>query len=73
MSIVSGQMNNIQPCCVAGQPLNQLTTSGHIQAKRSCSPECSCVFCDPLLTNHVSLVITDVLIDTSLYLVKIVS
>ena len=25
MSIVGGQMNNIQPSCVAGQPLNQLT------------------------------------------------
>ena len=32
MSIVGGQMNNIQPSCVAGQPLNQLTTSGHIHS-----------------------------------------
>ena len=65
MSIVGGQMNNIQPSCVVGQPLNQLTTSGHIQAERSCTPECSCVFYDRLSRNHVSLEITDVLIDAS--------
>ena len=65
ISIVGGQMNNTQPSCVAGQPLNQLTTSGHIQAERSYTPECSCVFYDRLLTNHVSLEITDVLIETS--------
>ena len=41
LSIVGGQMNNIQSSCAAGQPLN---TSAHIQAERSCTPECSCVF-----------------------------
>ena len=57
MSIVGGQMNNIQPSSVAGQPLKQLTTSQRENVV--------VYFSDRLLANHVSLEITDVLIDTS--------
>ena len=46
LSIVGGQMNNVQPSCAARQPLNQLATSGHIQAEISCTTECSFVFYD---------------------------
>ena len=80
MPIVGGQIYNIQPSCVAGRPLGQtiskpscvagrplshLTTSGHIQAERSCTADCSCVFFDPLLANYVSLKSTDALINSS--------
>jgi len=63
MSVVGGQMNNIQPSCVVGQPMKQLTMNGHIQAERSCTVECICVLYDPVLTNHVSSEITDELLD----------
>ena len=65
MSVVGGQMNNIQPSCVVGQPMKQLTMNGHIQAERSCTVECICVLYDPVLKNHVSSEITDDLINTS--------
>ena len=54
MSVVGGQMNNIQPSCVVGQPLKQLTMNGHIQAERSCTVECICVLYDraPTLLSH---------------------
>ena len=39
--------------------------NGHIQAERSCTPECICVLYDLVLTNHVSSEITDDLINTS--------
>ena len=58
-------MNNIQPSCVVGQPLKQLTMNGHIQAERTCTAECICVLYDLVLTNHVSSKITDDLINTS--------
>ena len=74
---VYSRWTNIQPSCVAGQPLKQLTMNGHIQAERSCTAECICVFYDPVLTNHVSLEITDInfitffLSDYYIYLLQI--
>ena len=58
-------MNNIQPSCVVGQPLKQLTMNGHIQAERNCTAECIFVLYDLVLANHVSSEITDYLVNTS--------